>query len=252
MRVLLITIAIGEKYLKRYNELFRESHENYARKNNYDFKVITELLEKKYEYKEAISINKILVCDQDWSYNYDIIIYVDADILINSKSPSLHDYMNYKGKIGIVDEFNQPDKRVRMGEEAKKVGAWIKNAEEYYRENGFEIKTDKLLNTGVLVMEPREHGKMLREIFEKYVRRLKGSKRSFHIEQASIGYELQVRNMVEIIPNEFNVVWALYKYYNKDLTLDRCVRYNYFIHFAGQCDIDKVQGLGDIWKKESH
>ena len=240
MRILLITIAIGENYLKRYNELFRESHENYAKKNNYDFKVITELLDKNHEYKEAISFNKILVCDQEWSYNYDIIIYVDADIFINRRSPSLHDYMNYKGKIGIVDEFNQPHKRLRLSEDARRVGAWIKNPEEYYREYGFEIKTDKLLNTGVLVMEPREHGKMLREIYDKYVDRARGNTKCFHIEQASIGYELQVRNKYEIIPNEFNLVWALYKYYNSSIKLENCFKCNYFIHFAGQCDIDKV------------
>lgn len=46
MKVLLITIAVGEKYLKEYEKLFKKSQENYAKKNGYDFKIITEFLDK--------------------------------------------------------------------------------------------------------------------------------------------------------------------------------------------------------------
>ena len=42
MKVLLVTIAIGQNYLDEYKNLFYESQINYARKNGYDFKVITD------------------------------------------------------------------------------------------------------------------------------------------------------------------------------------------------------------------
>ena len=46
MKVLLTTVAIGEKYLEEYNNLFGESQRNYALKNGYDFKVITDFLDQ--------------------------------------------------------------------------------------------------------------------------------------------------------------------------------------------------------------
>ena len=38
MKVLLVTLAIGQKYLEEYNQLFRKSQETYALKHGYDFK----------------------------------------------------------------------------------------------------------------------------------------------------------------------------------------------------------------------
>ena len=108
MKSLLVTIAIGEKYLEEYYKLFYESQKNYALKNNYDFKVITEFLEKENQDKHCISFNKILVCSQEWSNDYDFIIFVDADILININSPPIHSHIDYEGFIGIIDEYSQP------------------------------------------------------------------------------------------------------------------------------------------------
>ena len=83
MKCLLVTIAIGEKYLKEYTELFYKSQRDYAVKNGYDFKVIRDFLDKNIINKATISFNKILVCNQEWSKDYDFIIFIDADILIN-------------------------------------------------------------------------------------------------------------------------------------------------------------------------
>ena len=38
MKVCLVTICIGERYLQLYNSLFRPSQEKYAKKCGYDFK----------------------------------------------------------------------------------------------------------------------------------------------------------------------------------------------------------------------
>ena len=40
MKVLLVTLTIGDKYLETYNRLFRKSQEEYAKKHQYDFKII--------------------------------------------------------------------------------------------------------------------------------------------------------------------------------------------------------------------
>ena len=84
MKVLLITIAIGEEYLLQYKDLFYESQQNYALKYGYDFKVITDFLDKNIQHKNTVSFNKILVCEQEFSKDYDFIVFIDADILQGS------------------------------------------------------------------------------------------------------------------------------------------------------------------------
>jgi len=79
MSVCLVSMAIGDKYLEEYNRNFRSNQEAYAKKHGYDFRIITDYLGEVRE-PSTISFNKILVCSQDWSLNYDFVVFVDADI----------------------------------------------------------------------------------------------------------------------------------------------------------------------------
>jgi hypothetical protein len=130
MRVLLITLAIGSEYYAFYRSTFMKSQENYAKKHGYDFHVVTHFPEAEFmtenypKNRSTITMHKILVCSQEWSDSYDMIIFIDADILIHPDSPPLHSYMDYGEKIGIVDEFSQPTPEKRIALQAKK---WMGN-----------------------------------------------------------------------------------------------------------------------------
>lgn len=242
MKILLITIAIGEKYLKEYKNLFYESQLKYALKNNYDFKVITDFLDKKIRYSSTISFNKILVCDQEWSKDYDFIIFIDADILININSPPIHNYIDYGDCIGIVDEYSQPSKERRLKIQEKM--GWEKSATDYYKLCQLDIQTDMVFNSGVLVFQPKIHKDFLKNIYDKYVIKSISHPRGFHFEQSCIGYEIQKANLFKVIDNKFNSVWGLTKIDNiKNITLKEYFNENYFIHFAGHTDYDKVKTL---------
>lgn len=238
MKVLLVTLAIGEKYIKKYNNLFRKSQQNYALKHGYDFKVITDFLDKNNCHRSLISFNKILVCNQKWSNNYDFIIFIDADILINENAPAIHSYVDYKGTIGIVDEYSQPSKEKRLKIQ-KKMG-WETSACDYYKLCDFDLKTDMVFNSGVLVMQPIKHKTFLLNIFNKYISKSKKHYRGFHYEQSSIGYELQKNNLYKVLDNKFNAVWSIAKLDNNNITLQEYFNNNYFIHFAGNCDFHLI------------
>jgi hypothetical protein len=242
MKCLLVTIAIGEKYLKEYNNLFYESQKNYALKNGYDFKVITEFLDKKNQHNSSISFNKILVCNQEWSNDYDFIIFIDADVLININSPPIHNYVDYEGLIGIIDEYSQPSKERRLKIQ-KKMG-WETSAVDYYKLCDLDIQTDMVFNSGVLVLQPKIHGDFLQNIYNKYVNKSKNHRRGFHFEQSCIGYELQKNNLYKVIDNRFNAIWSLTKCDNiENITLNKYFNDNYFIHFAGHTDFHKVKNI---------
>ena len=243
MKVLLVTIAIGEKYLTEYINLFYESQKKYAYKNGYDFRVITDFLDKKIKKPSTVSFNKILVCNQVWSDNYDFIIFIDADILINIDSPPIHSYIDYGSCIGIVDEYSQPSKERRL--KIQQNMGWETSATDYYKLCGFDIQTEMVFNSGVLVLQPKIHKNFLQYIYNKYVQKSISHYRGFHFEQSCIGYEIQRNNIYKVIDNRFNAVWCLTKMDDVDenITLDKYFNDNYFIHFAGHTDYDKVKQI---------
>lgn len=242
MKVLLVTIAIGEKYLTEYINLFYESQKKYAYKNGYDFRVITDFLDKKVKNPSTISFNKILVCNQEWSDKYDFIIFIDADILINIDSPPIHNYIDYGSCIGIIDEYSQPSKERRL--KIQKNMGWETSATDYYKLCGFDIQTNMVFNSGVLVLQPKIHKIFLQYIYSKYIQKSISHYRGFHFEQSCIGYEIQRNNMYKVIDNKFNAVWSLTKMDNvENITLDKYFNDNYFIHFAGHTDYDKVKQI---------
>lgn len=240
MKCLLVTIAIGKNYLEQYYNLFYESQRKYALKHNYDFKVITDFLDKSNQDRSCISFNKILVCSQEWSKDYDFIIFVDADILININSPPIHSFIDYEGLIGIIDEYSQPSNERRLLIQ-KRMG-WETSATDYYKLAGLDIQTNMVLNSGVLVLQPKKHSVFLQNIYNKYIKQSKNHYRGFHFEQSCIGYEIQKNNLCKVIDNKFNAIWSLTKLDNvENITLNQYFKNNYFIHFAGHVDYDKIR-----------
>jgi hypothetical protein len=240
MKILLVTIAIGEQYLDQYNRLFKKSQESYALKHGYDFKVVTDFLDD-IRHAHTISFNKILVCSQEWSSQYDFIIFVDADILINPDSPPIP--LDCGEKIGIVDEWSQPTKELRQF--VQKSMKWETTAIEHYNLCGFDLNTDKVLNSGLLVMQPKIHGQFLRNIYDKYVSQSIGHPRGFVFEQTCIGYELQKANMYKLLDAKWNSLWGVTAYgHSYKFSLKGFFQETYFLHFASGFGIDKIKTLG--------
>ena len=233
-KILLVTIAIGERYLHQYNTVFRKNHEMYAKKHDYDFRVITDFLDKSLCHTDAITFNKTLVCSQSWSNDYDFIILIDADILINMMSPAIHTSMDFENKIGIVNEYSQPTNETRL--EIQNMMGWEPDAKGYYRLAQLDIDTKMVFNTGVMVFQPKIHREFLDKIYNKYARNSINHPRRYHYEQSCIGYELQKEKNYKIMDNKWNTIWPLYKMVGSQLEI--IFRQNNFIHFTGNIDIE--------------
>ena len=233
-KTLLVTIAIGDKYLQKYNNIFRKNHEMYAKKHDYDFRVITDFLDKSISHVDAITFNKTLVCSQLWSHEYDYIILIDADILINMMSPAIHSSIDFENKIGIVNEYSQPTNETRI--EIQNMMGWEPDANGYYKLAQFDIDTKMVFNTGVMVFQPKIHREFLDKIYNKYARNSINHPRRYHYEQSCIGYELQKEKNYKIMDNKWNTIWPLYKMVGSQL--ESIFRENNFIHFTGNIDIE--------------
>ena len=243
MKVAICCVAIGKSYLEEYTRLFRPSHEYYAKKHGYDLKVISEY-QSDLVHPEALCFQKYLLCSNPWSAEYDYIVYLDADILINPSSPPMP-FAALGDKIGMVDEYSQPTPAARIDYQ-KRFGAdqgWETSATGYIKKHlGVVFETNCVFNGGVVVFQPRLHRELCEHIFSSYAHQNIGHKAGFHYEQATTNVELQKRDMVHTMPNEFDRIWNIVRNLNTS-TLDECFTANYFLHFAGHMSYDRVEAL---------
>ncbi len=235
--VLLVTVAIGEHYLQEYNRLFRASHELYAKRHGYDFQVVTDWISEP-KVRDTTSFQKILVPSRFPEYDY--VVFVDADILINPLAPAIHLEVTDEG-IGCVDQWSQPNGR-RL-EIARRHG-WETSATDYYGLAGFKLETDKVINTGVLVFQPALHAGICKEIYKLWIERSIGHRRGFHFEQSAIGFTLQSERMVKWLDVRWNGIWPLAAALGTNC--DEFCSQHWFIHFAGGVDWNKVP---KIWSQ---
>lgn len=236
MRIALVTLAIGDQYLEIYNTLFRTSQEAYAVRHGYEFRVVTEYLDEDLLHKSLISFQKALVFSLSWSKEYDVIIFVDADIYIRPDSPPIHVFAS--DKIGIVNEFAQPTKEMRLALQAS--CGWETSATAYYKLCQMNLETDIVPNSGVIIASPEIHGEYLRTIYENYKELAINHLRGFIYEQAAIGYCLVRDDMCKCIPNEWNGLWMINKLIYPDKELPEFIAETYFTHLAGKFQYDKL------------
>ena len=166
---------------------------------------------------DARSFQKAAVPLLPWTKEYDILLVVDADIVISAEAPPIP--ICEEG-VGIVDESPQTH---------------ITN---YYPSisSKFSIETSYVLNTGVLVI-PRSCREALVSWYMKYVQRGFGHPSGFHYEQASIGFELITNNMYSLMDTSWNCIWPAHR---KPCTALIAEGFH-FIHFAGQEGWDEAE-----------
>jgi hypothetical protein len=240
--VLIVTFAIGDAYLIEYNRLFRTSVENYCKIHNYDLFVLKDYLDPSMKHPDMISLNKLLVCKQEWAKSYKFVVILDADILIHPNAPAIHTFVGSGQLIGMIDEYSQPNPMARL--ELQKAMGWETSAHDYYKLCDFELDTDKVLNGGLLVCNPEIHGEFLYQAYERHKGKQIGHYRGYHYEQSCTGYEIQKANMYTVLPNKFNTIWPLYKPFG--INLIDLYNDSWFIHFSGHCDYDVVPILSSL------
>ena len=239
MKCCLVTICIGEQYLNQYNYLFRSSHEKYAKNCGYDFKIITDFIDKNFTHSHTICMQKQLICSLEWAQSYDFIICIDCDIIINENAPTIHNKYKFGNKIGVVNQ-SQPTLQARIEGQIHK--SYEVTAKDYYKlKSNHSIETDHIINGGLMVWQPKIHKNFLKNIYEKYIENQINHPSGFHYEQSVIGYEIQKNNMHYFMDMKWNALWANNKYYfnnikKQTLTLQEFYNQNYFIHLAGYCD----------------
>lgn len=264
MKKAIVTLAIGKPYEAMFDKYCKSLWAAYAKKHGFDLIVITEHLDDSpRSLARNPSWQKCLIFNDARVKQYDRVVWVDSDILINPNSPDITAGVPF-GKIGVVDEAATPtrdDLQVYLDRPNKPqnsaMAEYLRTAFDptnYYKEFGLEGKFSSIVQGGVIVLS-REHQELMERVYYKYED--KGPE--WNYEQRPLGYEIMTHGKEHWLSPKFNMTWVIlkalsYPFLDSQLTLtERVLRKtgydaraallskcmtnaflnNYFLHYAG-------------------
>lgn len=208
----IVTLAVGDRYLKMFEKYCRKNWQIYADKFGYDLIIITEPLDNSERAKlRSPSWQKLLILSQDWSNKYKQIVWIDSDIIINNYNAYDICFGVPVEKIGAVETYSIPTRDLnqialrRSYEEWKKLGIqFIDNLtpESYYLNRGVPGNgINQVVQAGVFVCSQQYHQNIFEKIYNNYEDH-HGAE--WNYEMPAMSYELVKNDMVHWISPSFN------------------------------------------------
>lgn len=208
----IVTLALGEQYEVRWKTYCEPSWRIYAQKHGYDLIYLDKPLDSSTRAAaRSASWQKCLVLSQDFSQEYDRIVWVDADVIINAQNaPSIVNGVPID-KIGAVELYSYSKSAGNLGPDLVqrmvdywKIPVMNSTAQEYYTRFGLSTGFDTVVQAGVLVLSPRYHRPLLEKVYYEYEGR-PGAE--WHHEMRPLSYEILKADAIHWIDQRFNWLW---------------------------------------------
>ena len=257
----LISLAIGRKYLAKFEKFILPLALKYAELNNLGLACVIDDIDKEFTEKirgKKKTWQKLLIpyVLSNISKSAKNVCYFDSDILFNPYGKNIFDFHN-DDCFSIVSQINGLPGSEYL---AKKVISYSRNkyyskkypldsaifmgTKEYYEFHGFKAFED-VCCAGIYVANIKNHMEGLKEIFCKYdnsVDSITGGG-----DEPAFNFEVRSRFKTKNIPYEFQAIWnyeMAWRYrhlYKKNLTIDdsvinaicSCLMSITALHFAG-------------------
>ena len=186
-------------------------------------------------------MQKVLLASLPWVQQYDKVLIIDADILMNPEAPNIFDECP-PGKICAVDERSQygtPDTIINAW---KQINASLPGtAEGYYKRLGFSEWFSEQFNSGFIVFEPKTHKEFFESVYTTYMPRIFAGE-DLDGDQGPLNYEGNRQGLIHYLDQRWNRIWLfthviLYQFLQDKDTLQKAIstifHMNYCLHFAG-------------------
>ncbi len=210
-RKALVTIASGSKHYNLWKRYAEYSWKVYAERFGYDVVCFKDPLDNSERArKRSISWQKCLILSQKQLDNYDQIVWLDSDIIINyHTAPCIVSTMK-SDKIGAVNAWEFYTSGIyNMLHERMSNYARIHNlptyqiGEQYFIDYGLSPISERAVQGGVLVLNKLKHKDILEHIYNNY----EDNRPAFwHYEMRPLSYELIKHDLVEWIDMRYNYV----------------------------------------------
>lgn len=208
----IVTLATGKKYQTLFDKHCRDNWQTYCRAFNFDLIVLNDLIDKTDRaMKRSPAWQKLLILSQEWSAAYDQLVWVDADVIMNSSYA--YDICRDVPieKVGAVEAYSIPSGEIHDIALQRLYTLWTNNDVKYmdnlnpaayYTNRG--IPGDMLkevMQSGVFVCSPRHH----REIFEHIYYHYEDTHGAeWNYEMPAMSYELLRSDHIWWISPRFN------------------------------------------------
>jgi hypothetical protein len=211
MRKAIVTLAVGERYKTVFEQYCRDNWQSYCNKFGFELLVLTERLDiSKRASARSMSWQKLLILSQDWSSNYDQIVWVDSDIIINSHLAGDITAGLPLECIGGVDQYAIPTREIFDISLGKLYESWRANNVSflanrspgtYYTNRGIPgAHLDKVMQGGVFVCAPEFHKDLLEKIYYEYEDESGGG----NYENPAMSFEILQAGVIKWLPVIFN------------------------------------------------
>ncbi len=266
----LVTVILGEFHQRLWKQAYAESWRRYAERHGYDIVVIEDHIDPSDRGRTQLAPHwqKCLILEHPRVKDYDWAVWLDADVLINyNTAPCIVSQLSGDGVGGILhsqaNRFNARAQVVR-DERTFALNRHLGFADPYglgreptvaerYILSGVEPRDD-MINTGVLVLQPRKHAAMMRHVYDGATRNdILGG------EMMRLSAEILRRGLVAPLDPRFNADYAsesleaypylfLPKYNEKNVTnytlhvlaATTIWNNNYFIHCVGGASFGRL------------
>ncbi|MCL1667828.1 glycosyltransferase [Elizabethkingia ursingii] len=204
LRKAICLMIIGEKYEKLYNEN-KSIFEEYSQKCGAELVLIKKTLDN--SFKRPLLSQKLLI--PDYCKDFDIVAFLDLDILISPKAPSIFNFMPENKGFGAVLDPRETNEFKKTWEHIPRI--LEETTEKYFIDRNFSIpegaEVQGSINGGVFIFRPN----MVSEMFNDYYfsDHQQGELNSF--EETPMAFLTQTNNLFQPLPSEFNVQ-VMYKY----------------------------------------
>lgn len=215
----LVSIVIGDEYMRVWSAVCRASWEAYAAAHGYDLIVIDRPFDPPDAARRSPAWQKCLILDQPWSARYRRVVWLDADIIANPAAPDIADAAPEEmvGATLVQDQLSASQKHILMEktfhlkcppQHAEEVWGAVQN--KVYRDNGIETDRVDMAATGVMVLTPRLHSEVLRDTYGE-------TQRSRAYEQPYLSIRLLERRLFHKISPRWNWgVWDSLMLHHRD------------------------------------
>jgi len=245
MRKAIVTAIIGDKHRNLWERNARDSWQRYATRHGYEIILVQSLLDgSPLGASRQIPWQKLLIFSEPQIRDFDRVVWIDADIIINDAAPSVIEAVPEE-KIGAVPDqalLSSPTLATVFTQLNKDQGPdAAARARKRYAVNTLSPAFDLLLNTGVMVLSPRHHRDFFEHVYNSY-----GEGPNSFVEQMPLSYEILSRDLYHPLDPRFNVLWFEYKFAWHQLLrafpalapicIANALANSFFLHFALHTD----------------
>jgi len=215
----LVSIVYGDTYLSSWSKYCEKSWKEYASKYNYDIVIFNEPLDNsELARSRSVAWQKCLVLNTPQLINYDRVLWLDSDIIINNAiAPDIVKDVPLN-KIGVTNEFSFYTEENYAFLFEGYIRYWLKenpNAvinptpNAFYTSFGLNTTLNEVVQTGVMVLNPKYHNDILKHVYYNYED--KGGS-SWNYEMRPLSYEIVKSDFHYFINNRFNLLYNNFKY----------------------------------------